>query len=189
VIDPAHPSADADLYLPSASRLATLFYNDLAELGYFESVTVEQMPTAYRELLAHPEHMTVSLENFHKSLVSVKVLDEWRDESSYARTSVLIRQSDGAVVQFGTMRIWLGDLPEQAQTKITEKQSPLGRILIEHNLLREVELISLWKIAPGPVLKKHLKLASNQTVFGRSAQILVDERPTVQLLEIPTVTT
>jgi chorismate-pyruvate lyase len=187
VIDPAHSSADAHLFTPSASRLATLFYSDLTELGRFEPVNVDQMPPGYRLLLAHQEHMTVALETFHKSLVSVKVLDEWRDETSYARTSVLSRQSDGAIVQFGIMRIWLGDLPADAQQEITSKKSPLGRVLIQHNVLREVEPISLWEIAPGPVLKKNLQLSGNSPIFGRSAQILVDERPTVQLLEIPSL--
>ena len=57
-------------------------------------------------------------------------------------------------------------------------------MLIEHNVLREVELITLWKIAPGPVLRQHLQLSGKTPIYGRSAQILVDERPTVQLLEI-----
>jgi chorismate-pyruvate lyase len=187
LIDPAHHSADADLFTPSASRLATLFFSDLGELGRFEPVNVDQMPADYRSLLAHQEHMTVSLENYHHSPVSVKVLDEWRDETSYARTSLLSRHSDGAVVQFGIMRIWLTDLPETAQAEITGRKAPLGRVLIEHNLLREVEPISLWEIVPGPVLKKHLHRTDNESIFGRSAQILVDERPTVQLLEIPTL--
>jgi chorismate-pyruvate lyase len=187
VTDPARHPSDADLFLPSASRLATLFYSDLVELGRFSPVNVDQMPADYRTLLAHQEHMTVSLETFHKSLVSVKVLDEWRDETSYARTSVLSRQSDSAIVQFGIMRIWLTDLPQVAQEEITSKKSPLGRVLIEHNLLREVEPISLWEIVPGPVLKKHLPLPKEKPIFGRSAQILVDERPTVQLLEIVTL--
>ena len=151
-------------------------------------MTDPAQPSAEADLLlAHQEHMTVALETFHKSLVSVKVLDEWRDEASYARTSVLSRQSDGAVVQFGIMRIWLGDLPADAQQEITSKKSPLGRVLIEHNLLREVELISLWQIQPAAVLKRCLQLTSYNPIFGRSAQILVDERPTVQLLEIPTL--
>lgn len=187
MIDPTHPPADADLYLPSATRLATLFYGDLAEIGQFEPVTVDQMPADYRTLLAHQEHMTVALDNFHSTHVSVTVLDEWRDELSYARTSILRRQAEGAPVQFGVMRIWLTDLPEAAQRSITSKQSPLGRVLIEHNVLREVELISLWKIAPGPVLQKNLQLPAKSTLYGRSAQILVDERPTVQLLEIVTL--
>jgi chorismate-pyruvate lyase len=188
VTDPTRQSADADLFTPSASRLATLFFSDLTDLGRFEPVPVDNLPADYRTLLAHPDHMTVALESYHHSPVAVKVIDEWRDESSYARTSLLSRQSDGAIVQFGIMRIWLTDLPSEAQTEITQRRSPLGRVLIEHNVLREVEPISLWEITPGPVLKKHLRLANNNPIFGRSAQILVDERPTVQLLEIPVIT-
>ena len=60
----------------------------------------------------------------------------------------------------------------------------LGRVLIEHDVLREVELITLWRITPGPVLQKQLGVGESDSIYGRSAQILVDERPTVQLLEI-----
>lgn len=176
--------SDADLFSRSASRLATLFYAGLDDLGQFEPVSVDALPADYRTLLAHHDHMTVALEAFHKSLVSVRALAEWRDEASYARTSVLGRQSDGAVVQFGIMRIWLADLPAAAQEEIASKRAPLGRVLIEHNLLRDVELITLWKIMPGPVLRKHLGVSRKTPTYGRSAQILVDERPTVQLLEI-----
>jgi chorismate-pyruvate lyase len=182
--DPKSQSADADLFTPSASRLATLFYSDLSELGRFEPVHVDKLPIDYRLLLAHQDHMTVALEAHHDSLVNVHVLDEWRDESSYARTSVLSRQTDGNVVQFGIMRIWLADLPAAAQQEITAKKVPLGRVLIRHNVLREVELMTLWQIEPGHVLRKCLQLTDDSPIYGRSAQILVDERPTVQLLEI-----
>jgi chorismate-pyruvate lyase len=184
VTDPAHLTSDADLFTKSASRLATLFYSSLAELGQFEPVAVESLPPGYRTLLAHHDHMTVALESLHRSLVSVHALAEWRDEASYARASLLSRQSDGAIVQFGIMRIWLADLPADAQAEIASKQAPLGRVLIEHNVLREVELITLWRITPGPVLQKHLGMKAKQSIYGRTAQILVDERPTVQLLEI-----
>lgn len=185
--DPTRQSADADLFTPSAARLATLFYSSLDELGRFEPVSVDALPADYRSLLAHQDHMTVALEAHHNALVTVHALDEWRDESSYARSSLLSRQTDGAVVQFGIMRIWLADLPAAAQQEITSKKVPLGRVLIRHNVLREVELITLWRITPGPVLRKHLRLADNTPIYGRSAQILVDERPTVQLLEIITL--
>jgi chorismate-pyruvate lyase len=153
-------------------------------LGQFEPIGVDVLPTNERRLLAHNDHMTVALESFHKSPVNVAAVAEWRDEASYARTSLLRRRSDGTVVQFGMMRIWLNDLPNAAQQEITNKQAPLGRVLIEHNVLREVELITLWKIKPGPVLVEHLGLSGTEPIFGRTAQILVDERPTVQLLEI-----
>src|SRR5262245_1931592 len=153
-------------------------------LGQFEAVGIEALPQRHRTLLAHNDHMTVALESFHQSPVSVTAVAEWRDEGSYARTSLLSRQSDGVVVQFGMMRIWLSDLPAEAQQQITGKKAPLGRVLIDHNLLREVELITLWKIMPGEVLQQHLGVSGKTPIHGRSAQILVDERPTVQMLEI-----
>jgi chorismate-pyruvate lyase len=184
VTDSTRNTSEAKLYTPSASRLATLFFSDLAELGRFEPASLDNLPPPCQTLLAHNEHMTVALEYFHKSPVSVEVLAEWRDEASYARCSLLRRQSDGTLVQFGMMRIWLADLPAAAQEQIASKRSPLGRVLIEHNLLREVELITLWAIEPGTVLRQHLKVDGKTPLYGRTAQILVDERPTVQLLEI-----
>jgi chorismate-pyruvate lyase len=184
VTDPAPTKSEADLFSRSASRLATLFYSGLGELGQFEPVGVEALPADARTLLAHHDHMTVALEAFHRSPVAVRALAEWRDQASYARSSVLVRQSDGAVVQFGVMRIWLADLPIAAQKEIDTKRAPLGRVLIDHDVLREVELITLWKITPGPVLRQELGVSGKEPIYGRTAQILVDERPTVQLLEI-----
>lgn len=182
--DPSRNTSEADLFTPSASRLATLFFSDLAELGRFKPASLDDLPPQCQTLLAHTDHMTVALESFHKSAVSVKALAEWRDEASYARCSLLSRQSDGAIVQFGIMRIWLADLPADVQEEITSKRSPLGRVLIDHNLLREVELITLWEIDPGSALQQHLLVNAKAPLYGRTAQILVDERPTVQLLEI-----
>jgi len=186
--DPSRLPPDADLFARSASRLAHLFYTGLDELGCFESVLVDQLPDDYRTLLAHHDHMTVALEAFHNSLVDVRALAEWHDDASYARCSLLSRQLDGTVVQFGIMRIWLADLPAKAQDEIRSKQWPLGRVLIRHNVLREVELITLWRIVPGPVLKEHLQLEGDEPIYGRTAQILVGGRPTVQLLEIAKLT-
>lgn len=177
-------STEAELYTGSVARLASLFYDDLSKLGQFDPVAPDDLPHDYRTLLAHNDHMTVTLEAFHGCPVDVRVLDECRDEASYARNSLLARHRDGAILQFGIVRLWMGDLPAAARDEITAQRLPLGRVLIEHNVLREVELITLWRITPGPTLKLHMRLADDTPVFGRSAQILVDERPTVQLLEI-----
>ncbi len=182
--DPSRHLAEADLYTRSASRLASLFFSRLDEIGRFEPVAVDDLPPTARSLLAHHEHMTVALEAYHHSPVAVRAVAEWQDEASYARCSLLSRQSDGAIIQFGIMRIWLADLPEDARREITDDREPLGRVLINHNVLREVEVIALWRITPGPVLKQHLQLTNDQPMYGRSAQILVDQRPTVQVLEI-----
>jgi chorismate-pyruvate lyase len=180
-------STEAELYAGSVTRLASLFYDDLSDLGQFHPVAPEDLPGDYRTLLAHNDHMTVTLEAFHDSFVDVSVLAEWQDDASYARNSLLSRQRDGAILQFGIVRLWLSDLPPTAREEIAVQHRPLGRVLIEHNVLREVELITLWRITPGPVLKRRMQLPEGTPVFGRSAQILVDGRPTVQLLEIVTL--
>jgi chorismate-pyruvate lyase len=184
VNQPANHASEAALYTGSVVRLSSLFFDDLAQLGNFEPVAPDALPADYRTLLAHNEHMTVTLEQFFDGQLGVRPLAEWRDEASYARNSLLTRESDGRILQFGVMRIWLADLPREATDEITQQKRPLGRVLIDHNVLREVELITLWRIAPGPVLRKLLPNPTNQPIYGRSAQILVDERPTVQMLEI-----
>lgn len=181
---PANDTSDAMLYTGSVVRLASLFFDELAEVGQFEAVAPDALPAEYRRLLAHNEHMTVTLEEFYNGQLDVRPLAEWRDESSYARNSLLARKSDGRILQFGIMRIWLDDLPAEAVHEITIKKLPLGRVLIDRNVLREVELITLWRIKPGPVLRQLVPGITNQPIYGRSAQILVDERPTVQMLEI-----
>ncbi len=174
----------ADLYTGSASRLAELFHDSLDALGTFESAQASDLPDDARALLAHNNHMTVTLEAFHNSLVDVEILAEREDDASYAREVLLRRQSDQSIVQFGIMRIWLADLTATAERDLRQRKLPLGRVLIHHGVLREVELMNLWRIHPAEHVDKHLGRSDTREVFGRTAQILVDERPTVQLLEI-----
>ena len=174
----------ADLYTRGASRLAELFYDSLDALGSFESVQASDLPDEARALLAHNNHMTVTLESFHNGPVDVEILAEWEGDGSYAREILLRQQADRSIVQFGIMRIWLADLGTTAVRDIRQQKRPLGRVLIDHGVLREVELMNLWRIDPAEPIKKHLGGGDTGEVFGRTAQILVDQRPTVQLLEI-----
>ncbi len=184
--DPAEESLaeTAELFIGSVARLATALGMSEEDVGRFDSATASSLPEDYRTLLAHTGHMTVTLEAFHNTLVDVRVLKELSSGSSYSREILLTRQSDGAVVQYGLVRIWLSDLPDEVRTEIEDRKTPLGRVLIRHGLLRDVELLSFWKIVPSEALRQHLGAGSDETVYGRSAQILLDGRPTVQLLEI-----
>jgi chorismate-pyruvate lyase len=178
-----------NLYLGCVARLTGLFYPDVAELGTFEPIEDSDLSDDGRTLLAHNNHMTVTLEAFHNSLVDVHVLTKWEDDASYAREILLSRQSDGAVVLYGIMRIWTSDLPRAVQEEIHGAAIPLGRILIRHNLLRDVQLTRLWRVVAGERLEKFLGIRRGRAVPGRSAEILVADRPTVQLLEVVNVET
>ena len=171
---------------PDLKTLIALFYPAPAELGHFEEVLISKMPEPYRLLLAHTEHMTVTVEKFHGSSVDVKVLDTLVRGSHYARKILLTRQSDGAVVQFGIMRINLALLAPAVRAEIESQRTPLGRILIEYDVLRKIHLMSLWQVAPGDDLCRIFNLAAPQTTYGRAAVIDCNDEPAVELLEIVT---
>ena len=170
--------------MPNISPLTDLFFPTLDVLGQFEPVEPSDLPPAYQSLLAHDDHMTVTVEAWHNSLVDIRVLAEQSDDDNYARNTLLVLQSDGMPVQFGLMRIDLTGLPEIVCQEIKAQTLPLGRIMIRHHLLREVELCQLWRITPGPELHQQLQLQDASPIFGRTARILVDGQPAVELLEI-----
>ncbi|MCH2114076.1 MAG: hypothetical protein MK171_04095 [Pirellulales bacterium] len=165
-------------------QITNLFYSSLAELGRFHAIEATDLPEAYQALLAHHDHMTVTVEAWHNSMVDVHVLAEHRDGDSYARKIVLALQRDHHVVQFGIMRIDLKGLPEVVRLEIESQALPLGRIMIRHHLMREVELVQLFRVAPGSELRTHLRLEEDAHIYGRTARILVAGKPAVELLEI-----
>lgn len=172
--------------MDTVKSLCSLFHSTAAEVGLFEEVSAADLPDQFKSLLAHDDHMTVTVEAWHNSLVKVQVIKEHRQGDNYARCIVLSLQRDGKPVQYGIMRIKLAGLPEIVRMEIESQALPLGRIMIRHHLMREVELLSLWRIAAGPELRKHLKLERGTVCFGRTARILVDKQPAVELLEIVT---
>lgn len=171
-------------HLRAAEGLARPFFRPLAELGDLAAVGEADLPDDARTLLAHHGHMTVTLEAWHESLVDVGVVAEERSEAAYARHSLLRRQTDGRVVQSGVMRIGLAGLPPAVREAIRLGDCPLGRILIRAGMLRDVELLALWRITPGPTLAAELRVGPTDVIYGRSARILLDGQPAVELLEI-----
>ena len=170
--------------MPALDHLASLFFAKMQELGSFEEVQPESMPPVYRDLLAHHDHMTVAMERQHGCQVGVEVLQTLQDGDFYARKIVLHRQSDNKPVLFGVPRINLRLVDDQVRKEILSKLTPLGRVLIEHNVMREVQLASLYRVEPGPELCRLLNLSPQQTTFGRTAFIYCDGYPCIELLEI-----
>jgi chorismate-pyruvate lyase len=166
--------------------LRDLFYlfPPASYLGAYTAIAGSEMPQPYRDLLVHEHHMTVTVETHHHSLVDVKVLERRRDGNSYARKILLTRQSDGRVVMFGLVRIWLHYCSEQVREEIVAEQTPIGRILIHHNVLRRIEPTEYLRIIPGPDMMQWFGLSAPEATYGRLALIHCDGQPAVELLEI-----
>jgi chorismate-pyruvate lyase len=169
---------------PDLPTLAGLFYTYPDDIGEFFEVTAEEMPSPARELLAHEGHMTETVEAFHGCPVDVEVLAKHITRTHYARKILLHRQSDRRVVQFGIARLSFDCLDDTVRREIESEQIPLGRVLIDHGVLREVELFALWRLTPGADLRKLFELDKPVEVYGRTALIYVNGEPGVELLEI-----
>jgi chorismate-pyruvate lyase len=164
--------------------LVGLFYSSAAELGIFERVAAESAPKAYRQLLEHDQHMTVAMEACHRSHVDVRVLETKESGLHYARRSLLTRQSDGRVVQLGIVQLNFAHLGSQVRREIESQSTPLGRVLIRHHVMREIELLDLWQVTPGPDLCRLFETSTEKTTYGRTAIIHCNGDAAVELLEI-----
>ena len=172
--------------IPDLTTLVELFYPALADLATFEKTTAALLSEPYRRLLAHDEHMTVTVEAFHNSPVDVQVLATRLAPPHYARQILLSRQTDGVVVQYGIVRLNFEYLEPDVQREIEQQGKPLGRILIEHDVLRQVQLVDLWSLTPGAGLCQLFRLPVPQPCFGRTALIYCNGEPAVELLEVVT---
>ncbi len=168
------------------SSLVGLFYRRSEELGRFEQIQPELLSDPYRRLLAHPHHMTVAMEEYHKGPVDVRVLQVKTDGSVYARRILLQRHADGRVVQFGIMRMNFDFVSDDVRREVESQSTPLGRILIAHNALWKIELNALWRVKPGGELCRQMGIGPKQTTYGRTAFIRGNGAAAVELLEIVT---
>jgi chorismate-pyruvate lyase len=178
--------SDAHAVMPDLDTLVRLFYPRTSLLGRFDEVDSQTLERDYRMLLAHDSHMTVTVERFHNGPVDVRVLETRLSGTHYARKILLARQSDGVVVQFGIMRLDFSCVSPEVRREVESQSAPLGHILIQHNVLREVHLTKLWKVTPGEDLRSLFNLTPGQITYGRTAIIHCDGEPAVELLEIVT---
>ncbi|MBI5757577.1 MAG: hypothetical protein HZA46_03545, partial [Planctomycetales bacterium] len=150
-----------------------------------EHVPGSLVPEPYRRLLVHDEHMTVTMEEFYASAVDVRVLAQHLEGDTYAREIVLLKAGTDTVVQFGIVRFHLEYVTEPVRKEILEGHTPLGRVLIKHNVLRHIDLGAVLRIWPGPGLQARFHCDGNVVTYGRLATIFCNEQPAVDLLESP----
>jgi len=95
-----------------------------------------------------------------------------------------IWRADRKTVLFGIPRLNLRLVDDEVRREILSENKPLGRVLIDHNVLREVQLASLYRVVPGDQLCALLGLPHPLATYGRTAFIYCDGYPAVELLEI-----
>lgn len=172
--------------------LYSIFGDRVEDMPSGRFINADEMPEPYRGLLAHDHHMTVTMEEFHGAKVDVHVLRAIHDEPFYARKIYLTNSKTGQVVMYGIMRFnfdWADDAIKQL---ILDQKTPLGRILIEHNVLRRVSMHVLLRIIPNEEMRRLFGMPepvaddgkTPEYVYGRLATIFCNNEPAVDLLEV-----
>lgn len=149
-----------------------------------EHVAKEATPEPYRQMLVHEHHMTVTMESFHKCAVEVIVIDSRFENELYLRRSLLRKSGTDKMVQLGYVRFNFEYVTKCVKEEILAGITPLGRVLIQHNVLRHVDLGAIIRFTAGPGLVKTLQMKEGQITYGRMATIFCNGSPAIDLLEI-----
>lgn len=149
-----------------------------------EHVAKEATPEPYHRMLVHEHHMTISMESFHDCTVDVEVMASRFENGLYLRKIRLHRSGTKEAIQFGYVRFNLDFVTEKVRAEILEERVPLGRILIQHNVFRHVDLGAILRFTAGPGLAEYLNVNVGQVTFGRLATIFCNGSPAIDLLEV-----
>jgi len=169
---------------PLDARSLFALFPDAAELPGFEIISADEVPQPYHKLLVHKRHMTVTVEAHHGDLVDVRILDRRHVGNFYARKILLVTQKTGKVVQFGIVRINLSYCSKAVREEIVAGKTPVGRVLINHKVLRRIEPTAYLRVTPSAAMMGWFSLDQPLTTYGRTGIIFCDEHPAIEVLEI-----
>ena len=145
---------------------------------------VETMPEPYGTLLMHTNHMTVTVENYFQQLVDVEVLATDLTGSDYTRKILLRTQGSRRVVQFGIVLIDLETLDDKVRREILAGDTPLGRVLIQNNVLTRVEPMEYVRVTADEGFAEWFAIDAGTELYGRLGVIHAGERRAVEVLEV-----
>lgn len=170
--------------LTELNELTGLFPGGEPLIQKAEHVPSALTPEPYKSMLVHEHHMTVTMETYHRSRVEVRVLDRRTVGESYCRKILLVKEGTDDVVQFGIVRFNFDYVTPAVKQAILSEQIPLGRVLIDHNVLRHIDLGAILRITAGPGLAAIMPIEVGGVTYGRMATIFCNHQPAVDLLEI-----
>ncbi|MES2788742.1 MAG: hypothetical protein V4719_03905 [Planctomycetota bacterium] len=170
--------------LVELDSLTRLFPDGLPLTAHAEHIPSALTPEPYKSLLVHEHHMTVTMESYHGSSVDVRVLEERLDGEDYCRKILLLKSGTETVVQFGIVRLHLQFVSPIVRDEILAGNIPLGRVLINHDVLRQIDLGAILKLSTGPQMAEHFRCPPGEITYGRLATIFCDQRPAIDLFEV-----
>ena len=104
------------------------------QLPGIEPVDGAAMPEPYRSLLVHERDMTSTLGQFHGDDIGIKMLHRHNGGDAYYREVLLLAKRSQRQVEYGAIKIHLGQFPGPARDAISEAAAPLGQLLHDYSI-------------------------------------------------------
>lgn len=184
--DPAPITNDYETIDDALRDLCAGFIDHPRLCRYCELVEPGHVPSPYYELLVHESHMTATLTDYYERAMTLQVLSDRLDGDSYRRKILLTPDGSDRVAELGLVRIDLRYTPAEVREAIVQRETPLGDILIRHDVLRRIEPRWFLHLAPDCALLRDLPKRSETEVFGRVGTIHCNGAAAIELLEIVT---
>jgi chorismate-pyruvate lyase len=185
ILSSINPPSSSSNHEPNLHELFDIFAPPFhGEGARVEEVPATEVPEPYDGLLVHEHHMTVTVERYHGDPVDVLILNHRLVGNTYARQILLTLQGSGRVVQYGVVRIHLQYCSTEVRAEILAGKTPLGRILIQHDVLRRIEPKIYLRVIPGKALMSWFGIQQSRPTYGRLAMIHCNDQPAIELLEI-----
>lgn len=170
--------------LDELHALTSVFPTDLPLFRQAVHIPSSTTPEPYRTMLVHEHHMTLAMEQYHGGPATVEVLDRKLEGDVYSRMILLRKPMTEEPIQFGLVRFNFQYVTGPVREEILAEQIPLGRVLIQHNVLRHIDLGAILEVSAGPGLARLLQMPEGALTYGRLATIFCNRQPAVDLLEI-----
>jgi hypothetical protein len=144
-------------------------------------IPAEEVPEPAHQLLVHDCHMTVAMESYHRCKIGVRVLQRQQKDDWYARQILLLPVGSSKVVQGGIVRIHLHMLDPEVQSAILREDTPLGHVLINHEVMRHIEVTEYVRFDS---LEGWPGFAATAPAYGRLGILYCDHQPAIELFEV-----
>lgn len=149
----------------------------------FAWVDPEGVEPPYRELLCHDHDMTSTLSQFHGGEVQLEIFEESEDPACYAR-EVLLKVGEKPV-EYGLIRIFLENFPEELRALILAGTQPLGAILNESGLKYSSRPGGFLKIPGETFQPDFFPPTIGGFLFGRYNELIkADQKVLARIIEI-----
>lgn len=134
-----------------------------------------QLPAPFRELLAHADDMTPTLEAYHGGAIHIECLHMVSGHGELFREVLLRLDSHDRPVEYGASRVFLRTLPAQAQALLQAGRMPLGTILRVCDCPHRGKVSGFFRLGRTTFLEQALGRACPAFLYGRRNTLMTPD--------------